>query len=182
MEFEKELRTQLARQAAAHSEHLQDVLNVQADELEQQCQREVHLQLLQERQLFQSEVAGWIARLQGIETAVEGQLHLSRFNFLIFHSYQVRLLVPTILSACIMKKHCGCNSFIASKEKCLILVDLVLVKLKSVECTHMEKKQQMRRKNIVHISYEVGCQDKPCIFLLSQYRDTRVFPCNPQHT
>lgn len=73
MEFERELRTQLARQAAAHSEHLQAVLQVQAEELETQCQREVHLQLLQERQLFQSEVAGWIARLQGIETAVEGQ-------------------------------------------------------------------------------------------------------------
>lgn len=72
-EVEKELRCQLARQAAAHSDHLQDVLNVQACELDKQCQREIHTQLLQERQCFQSEVAGWIARLKGIECAVEAR-------------------------------------------------------------------------------------------------------------
>ena len=73
VEFEKELRQQLSRQAAAHSDHLRDVLQVQATELDRQCEREVHTQLLQERQSFQTEVAGWIARLKGIETAVEGQ-------------------------------------------------------------------------------------------------------------
>lgn len=73
VEFEKELRCQLARQAAAHSDHLRDVLCVQAQEYEKQCQREIHTQLLQERQCFQNEVAGWIARLKGIEAAVEAR-------------------------------------------------------------------------------------------------------------
>lgn len=73
MEFERELRQQLSRQAAAHSDHLQDVLQVEEQELQDQCEREVHMQLLQERQSFQTEVAGWIARLKGIETAVEGE-------------------------------------------------------------------------------------------------------------
>ena len=73
VEFERELRQQLSRQAAAHSDHLQDVLQVQEQELQEQCEREVHMQLLQERQSFQTEVAGWIARLKGIETAVEGE-------------------------------------------------------------------------------------------------------------
>lgn len=73
VDFEKELRQQLSRQAAAHSDHLQDVLQVQAAELERQCEREVHTQLLKERQSFQTEVAGWIARLKGIETAVEAR-------------------------------------------------------------------------------------------------------------
>ncbi|XP_076468715.1 MICOS complex subunit MIC60-1-like [Babylonia areolata] len=72
-DFEKELRQQLARQAAAHSDHLQDVLQVQASELERQCEREIHTHLLRERQSFQTEVSGWIARLKGIETAVEAR-------------------------------------------------------------------------------------------------------------
>ncbi|KAL8567933.1 hypothetical protein ACOMHN_059055 [Nucella lapillus] len=73
LDFEKELRQQLSRQAAAHSDHLQDVLQVQASELDRQCERDVHTQLLKERQSFQTEVAGWIARLKGIETAVEAR-------------------------------------------------------------------------------------------------------------
>nr|KAG5693707.1 hypothetical protein BaRGS_008349 [Batillaria attramentaria] len=73
LEFEQELRQQLARQAAAHSDHIKDVLHVQSLELEKQCEREMHKQLLQERQAFQTEVAGWIARLKGIESAVEAR-------------------------------------------------------------------------------------------------------------
>ncbi|XP_048249349.1 MICOS complex subunit MIC60-1-like [Haliotis rufescens] len=73
VEFEQELRQQLARQAAAHSDHLKDVLNVQHEELDQQFEREMHTRILEERQTFQTEVAGWIARLKGIETAVDGR-------------------------------------------------------------------------------------------------------------
>lgn len=94
IEFEKELRQQLARQAAAHSDHLKDVLRVQCQEMEKQCEREMHRQLLQERQSFQTEVAGWIARLKGIESAVEGRI--SHKTFLSKHSVcceKIKLLV-----------------------------------------------------------------------------------------
>ncbi|XP_067656913.1 MICOS complex subunit MIC60-1-like [Haliotis asinina] len=73
VEFEQELRQQLARQAAAHSDHLKDVLKVQQEELDKQFEREMHTRILEERQTFQTEVAGWIARLKGIEAAVDGR-------------------------------------------------------------------------------------------------------------
>ena len=72
-EFEKELRCQLSRQAAAHSDHLRDVLKIQLEELEDQFDRQMHIKLLEERHSFQAEVEGWISRLKGIETAVEGR-------------------------------------------------------------------------------------------------------------
>ncbi|XP_041368308.1 MICOS complex subunit Mic60-like isoform X2 [Gigantopelta aegis] len=73
VDFEKELRGQLSRQAAAHSDHLRDVLKIQLEELEEQFERQMHVKLLEERQNFQCEVAGWISRLKGIEAAVEGR-------------------------------------------------------------------------------------------------------------
>lgn len=69
--FEQELRQHLARQAAAHSDHLKDVLKVQEKELEQAFDRELNTKLIEERQSFHTEVANWIARLKGIEKAVE---------------------------------------------------------------------------------------------------------------
>ncbi|KAK6185608.1 hypothetical protein SNE40_007805 [Patella caerulea] len=73
VEFEQELRQHLARQAAAHSDHLKDVLKIQEGEIAQQYERVMHTRLIEERQTFQSEVAGWIARLKGIETAVDAR-------------------------------------------------------------------------------------------------------------
>lgn len=70
--MEIEVRKQLGRQAAAHSDHLKDVLTAQQQELSQEFNRELHVKILEEREKFQGEVAGWIARLRGIETAVEG--------------------------------------------------------------------------------------------------------------
>lgn len=74
MTFEQELRQNLARQAAAHSDHLKDILKVQEKELEQTFERELNTKLIEERQTFHTEVANWIARLKGIESAVEGIL------------------------------------------------------------------------------------------------------------
>jgi mitofilin len=70
--FERELRHQLSRQAAAHSDHLADVLKVQESQLEAKFTVQLEEHLTKERLNFQTEVAGWIARLKGIETAVEG--------------------------------------------------------------------------------------------------------------
>ncbi|CAG5130474.1 unnamed protein product, partial [Candidula unifasciata] len=72
-QMESEVRKQLARQAAAHSDHLRDVLIAQQQELSVEFNRALHLKILEERERFQGEVAGWIARLKGIETAVEAR-------------------------------------------------------------------------------------------------------------
>ena len=76
IQFEVELRQQLARQAAAHSDHLQEVLKVQERELLQKYERQFNLKFIEERQAFQAEIAGWVARLKGIETAVESKFYL----------------------------------------------------------------------------------------------------------
>ena len=72
--FERELRQQLSRQAAAHSDHLADVLKVQETQLNAKYQIRLDEQIASERLKFQTEVAGWIARLKGIEAAVEGNI------------------------------------------------------------------------------------------------------------
>lgn len=72
LRVETEVRRQLARQAAAHSDHLKDVLAAQQQELSTEYNKTLHVKLLDEREKFQSEVAGWISRLKGIEAAVEG--------------------------------------------------------------------------------------------------------------
>lgn len=87
VQFEVELRQQLARQAAAHSDHLQEVLKIQEQELLQKYERQFNLKFIEERQAFQAEIAGWVARLKGIETAVEskpsfGALFLVSFCYL----------------------------------------------------------------------------------------------------
>lgn len=78
--FEQELRQHLARQAAAHSDHLKDVLKIQEKELEQVFERELNTKLIEERQSFHTEVANWIARLRGIESAVEGRAESERVS------------------------------------------------------------------------------------------------------
>lgn len=78
--FEQELRQNLARQAAAHSDHLKDILKVQEKELEQTFERELNTKLIEERQTFHTEVANWIARLKGIESAVEGRAEAEKLS------------------------------------------------------------------------------------------------------
>ena len=70
--LEQELRHQVARQTAAHSDHLADVLRVQQGELRRKFDVELRDHLQAERDNFQNDVAGWIARMKGIEAAVEG--------------------------------------------------------------------------------------------------------------
>lgn len=71
--FEEDLRAHLARQAAAHSDHLKDVLEVQKKELETEFDKTLNIKLLEERAAFQTEMSGWIGRLKGIEAAVEAR-------------------------------------------------------------------------------------------------------------
>ena len=73
MDMDDELRQQLSRQAAAHSDHLADVLRVQRRELAVQHQDQLREALLKERITFHNEVGLAIARLKGIEAAVDGE-------------------------------------------------------------------------------------------------------------
>ncbi|CAN2388402.1 Component of the MICOS complex [Pristimantis euphronides] len=81
--MEAEMRTQLRRQAAAHTDHLRDVLTVQEQELKAEFQQDLSEKLsdqeMQFRRLSQEQLDGFTldintayARLKGIEEAVEG--------------------------------------------------------------------------------------------------------------
>ncbi|XP_044151097.1 MICOS complex subunit MIC60 isoform X2 [Bufo gargarizans] len=81
--MEAEMRTQMRRQAAAHTDHLRDVLGVQEQELKAEFQQSVSEKLseqeMQFRRLSQEQLDGFTldintayARLKGIEEAVEG--------------------------------------------------------------------------------------------------------------
>ena len=61
------------RQAAAHSDHLTEVLKVQEKELGEKFDKILEEKLAEEKMKFQNEIAGWIARLKGIEAAVDGK-------------------------------------------------------------------------------------------------------------
>ncbi|KAK2165818.1 hypothetical protein LSH36_45g11018 [Paralvinella palmiformis] len=76
--FELELRQQLMRQAAAHSDHLTEVLKVQEKELGEKFDKILEERLAEEKVKFQNEIAGWIARLKGIETAIDNRADLER--------------------------------------------------------------------------------------------------------
>lgn len=60
-------------QAAAHREHLEEVLAAQKAQLEAQCKREMDEAIIKERDVFNREIAFSIARLQAIEAALEGK-------------------------------------------------------------------------------------------------------------
>ncbi|XP_066484240.1 MICOS complex subunit MIC60 isoform X2 [Tiliqua scincoides] len=82
--MESEMRTQLRRQAAAHSDHLRDVLKIQEQELklefdknlsEKLSEQEMQYKRLTQEQLdnFTLDINTAYARLRGIEQAVESQ-------------------------------------------------------------------------------------------------------------
>ncbi|XP_064007774.1 MICOS complex subunit MIC60 isoform X2 [Pogoniulus pusillus] len=82
--MENEMRTQLRRQAAAHTDHLRDVLKIQEQELkvefEQNLSEKLSEQELQFRRLTQEQLDNFTldintayARLKGIEQAVESR-------------------------------------------------------------------------------------------------------------
>jgi len=79
VERERELRGRLSRQAAAHNDHVKDVLRVQQHEL--QTAFDVRLAGLvdRERTALQQKIATWTGRMQGIDKALAG---LSVFSLL----------------------------------------------------------------------------------------------------
>ena len=59
---ETDLLTQHARQMSAYTKRLNE-----------EFEHELHLRLVEERQLFEGDLAGWTARQRGIEAALEGE-------------------------------------------------------------------------------------------------------------
>jgi len=82
-EFEAELRQQLARQAAAHSDHLVSVLHAQRLKLEAEFEKQLIENVKTEKLKMMKEISAVVNRLNAIESAVNGQLHsLYLFMFL----------------------------------------------------------------------------------------------------
>ncbi|XP_070540808.1 MICOS complex subunit MIC60-like [Ptychodera flava] len=77
-DFETEMRQQLRRQAAAHSDHLKDVLRVQAKELDKQFEKREQEILANERERYQIELHGALARLRGVESAIAERADLEK--------------------------------------------------------------------------------------------------------
>ena len=71
--FEEELRNQLRRSAAAHSSHLEQVLAVQKQQLEEDARRQVDEAVSAERAEFHAMMSSSLQRLQTIETALESR-------------------------------------------------------------------------------------------------------------
>lgn len=78
VEFESELRRELSRQAAAHSDHLTSVLRVQEQELDRRYATDLRFQLSRQNDAFHASIAQWVARMRGIEAAVDGRAELEK--------------------------------------------------------------------------------------------------------
>ncbi|XP_014913205.1 MICOS complex subunit MIC60 isoform X4 [Poecilia latipinna] len=83
--IEAEMRTQLRRQAAAHTDHVRDVLKVQEQELRAEAEQELSSKLLEQetryRQLTQEQLDDFTldmnaayARLKGVEEAIDSHV------------------------------------------------------------------------------------------------------------
>lgn len=77
---ESDLRQQLRRQAAAFGDHLNDVLKVQANELETKHESETRNKLLLARHEFDLKLRGTLARLNGVITAVQNRADVDKRN------------------------------------------------------------------------------------------------------
>jgi len=73
-EFEVELRQQLSRQAAAHSDHLVSVLHAQRLKLEAEFEKQLIDAVKTEKLKMMDEISAVVNRLNAVESAVNGQL------------------------------------------------------------------------------------------------------------
>ncbi|CAM6004543.1 unnamed protein product, partial [Sphagnum balticum] len=71
--FEDELRNQLRRSAAAHSQHLEDVLRVQKEQLNAEAEQAVRTAVSREREEFHNVMTTSLTRLQTIEDALDSR-------------------------------------------------------------------------------------------------------------
>lgn len=71
-EAERELRTQLKRQAEAHSDHLKDAVTTREQELVRQFQHRMDELSADEQAKYKIQLASMMGRLRGLETALKG--------------------------------------------------------------------------------------------------------------
>jgi len=72
LEYEADLRQQLARQAAAHSDHLVSALHDQKTKLQAVFERQLIDGVQQEKERMNEEISAIVNRVNSIEAAVEG--------------------------------------------------------------------------------------------------------------
>ncbi|XP_071491565.1 MICOS complex subunit MIC60-like [Diadema antillarum] len=77
---EQELRLQLRRQAAAHSDHLSDVLQQQQGDFDKLLQVQESAVRDQERDNYHQQLTGAMAKLRGVEAAIDGRAGLEMQN------------------------------------------------------------------------------------------------------
>ncbi|XP_071946968.1 MICOS complex subunit Mic60-like isoform X2 [Antedon mediterranea] len=79
-DYEQEMRMQLKRQAAAHSDHISEVLKVQEKQYEQKIKlQDVEIRS-EEQDKYQTELQIAMAKLRGVEKAIEGRANLEKQN------------------------------------------------------------------------------------------------------
>ena len=83
-EYEAELRQQLARQAAAHSDHLVSVLHAQRLKLEAEFEKQLIVGVQAEKEKMMEEISALVNRVNAIDSAVSGQLDSVVFNLLCY--------------------------------------------------------------------------------------------------
>lgn len=76
-ELEHELRMQLRRQAAAHSDHMRDVLQAQHQELDTKYKLDLEEKVNDARHVFEADLARSYARLRGIEEGLKARAELN---------------------------------------------------------------------------------------------------------
>ena len=72
-EYEDEMRVQLRRQAGAHSDHLQEVLRIQAKEFEEDLEKHEEKVRVEEVDRYREKMLDCLMKLRAIETAIEGE-------------------------------------------------------------------------------------------------------------
>ncbi|XP_072027149.1 MICOS complex subunit Mic60-like [Amphiura filiformis] len=77
-EYEEEMRVQLRRQAAAHSDHLQEVLRIQTKEFEEEILKHEAQVREEEVDRYREKMVESLGKLRGIEAAIEGHAHLEK--------------------------------------------------------------------------------------------------------
>lgn len=71
---ESELKTKLSKQTSEHQDHLQDMLSLQQKKLMEQFDLALRERLIHERHVFIDQITKHMARVKGLESALEGSL------------------------------------------------------------------------------------------------------------
>ena len=96
VQFEGELRQQLARQAAAHSDHLVSVLHAQRVKLEAEFEKQLIGSVQAAKEKMMDEIRPLVNRVKAVESAVDGQPYSAFIGFFISSVIIVSVLVVLI--------------------------------------------------------------------------------------